>query len=67
MKYLRIKKTSKFYKLIKNLFDNLFSLFILIAFIPLFLIIALLIKLSSRGPIFFYKKGLAKIIPHLNV
>ena len=60
MKYLRIKKTSKFYKLIKNLFDNLFSLFILIAFIPLFLIIALLIKLSSRGPIFFLQERIGK-------
>ena len=60
MKYLRIKITSKFYKLIKNLFDNLFSLFVLIAFIPLFLIIALLIKLSSRGPIFFLQERIGK-------
>ncbi len=60
MKYLRIKITSKFYKLFKNLFDNLFSLFVLIAFIPLFLIIALLIKLSSRGPIFFLQERIGK-------
>ncbi len=66
MKDLRIKITSKVYKLIKNFFDISFSLFLLIAFIPLFLIIALLIKLSSRGPIFFYKKGLVKIMSHLN-
>ena len=60
MKYLRIKITSKFYKLIKNLFDKLFSLFVLIAFIPLFIIIALLIKLSSRGPIFFLQERIGK-------
>ncbi len=60
MKYLRIKITSKVYKLIKNLFDILFSLFILVAFIPLFLIIALLIKLSSRGPIFFLQERIGK-------
>ena len=60
MKYLRIKITSKFYKLIKNLFDKLFSLFVLIAFVPLFLIIALLIKLSSRGPIFFLQERVGK-------
>ncbi len=60
MKYLRIKITSKFYKLIKNLFDKLFSLFVLIASIPLFIIIALLIKLSSRGPIFFLQERIGK-------
>ena len=60
MKFLRIKITSKFYKLVKNLFDNFFSLFVLIAFIPLFLIIALLIKLSSRGPIFFLQERIGK-------
>ena len=60
MKYLRIKMTSKVYKLIKNFFDILFSLFVLVAFIPLFLIIALLIKLSSRGPIFFLQERIGK-------
>ena len=60
MKYLRIKTTSKVYKLIKNFFDILFSLFVLVAFIPLFLIIALLIKLSSRGPIFFLQERIGK-------
>ena len=60
MKYSRIKITSKFYKLIKNLFDILFSLFVLIAFIPLFLIISILIKFSSRGPIFFLQERIGK-------
>lgn len=39
-------------KFIKRLFDILFSLFILIAFSPIFLILAVIIKLTSNGPIF---------------
>ena len=60
MKDSNKKRTSKVYKLIKKLFDFLFSLLILIAFIPLFIIIALLIKLSSRGPIFFSQERIGK-------
>ena len=60
MKDLRKKRTLKVYKLIKKLFDILFSLFILVAFFPLFMIIALLIKLSSRGPIFFLQERVGK-------
>ena len=41
------------YKIIKVFFDFIFALSCLIAGSPFFLIIALLIKLSSRGPIFF--------------
>ena len=50
----------KFYKLIKNLFDLLFSFIFLIACLPLFIVISLLIKLSSRGPIFFQQKRIGK-------
>ena len=48
------------YKLIKNFFDLLFSLLFLIASLPLFLTISVLIKLSSRGPIFFQQKRIGK-------
>ena len=54
------KRTLKVYKLIKYLFDILFSLLILVVFIPLFVIIASLIKLSSRGPIFFLQERIGK-------
>ena len=54
------KSTFKFYKFIKNLFDLLFSFLFLITFLPLFLIITLLIKFSSRGPIFFLQKRIGK-------
>ena len=60
MKDSRKKRTLKVYKLIKKIFDVLFSLFILVAFFPLFMIIALLIKLSSRGPIFFLQERVGK-------
>ena len=54
------KRTLKVYKLIKKIFDIFFSLFILVTFFPLFMIIALLIKLSSRGPIFFLQVRVGK-------
>ena len=60
MKNSRIKKSLIVYKLIKSLCDIIFSLLILFAFSPLFLIIALLIKLSSRGPIFFLQERIGK-------
>ena len=61
MKNARRKKiTFKGYKLIKKLFDIIFSAFVLVVFLPLFVIIALLIKLSSRGPIFFLQDRIGK-------
>ena len=54
------KRDIKFYKLIKNLFDLLFSFSFLIALLPLFIFISLLVKLSSRGPIFFLQKRIGK-------
>ena len=61
MKKKLIKKNnSNFYKLYKNLFDFLFSIFFLIASLPFFLIISILIKLSSRGPIFFFQERIGK-------
>ena len=56
IKNFRKKRTINFYKLIKKLFDLLFALLFLILLSPLILIIFLLIKFSSRGPIFFLQK-----------
>ena len=55
-------KISRFnlYKSSKNLLDFLFSIFFLIGSLPLFLVISLLIKLSSRGPIFFLQERIGK-------
>ena len=60
IKNLKNMGTFKYYKLTKNFFDLLISLLFIIALIPLFLMISLLIKLSSRGPIFFLQKRIGK-------
>ena len=58
-KSLKIRRLN-FYKSFKNILDFLFSIFFLIASLPFFLIISLLIKLSSRGPIFFLQERIGK-------
>ncbi len=50
----------KLYKSIKKFLDIFFSILILITCSPLFIIIALLIKFSSRGPIFFLQERIGK-------
>ena len=58
----RIKKLNKvrFYIFIKLIFDLFFATSFLIFGLPLFLIIALLIKFSSRGPIFFSQERIGR-------
>ena len=58
-KSIKIRRLN-FYKSSKNLLDFLFSIFFLIVSLPLFLVISLLIKLSSRGPIFFLQERIGK-------
>ena len=53
-------KKKKIYLSIKNILDFLFAMSFLIIGFPVFLLIILLIKLSSRGPIFFYHKRIGK-------
>ena len=61
MKNKSIKnKKINIYKSFKNLLDFLFSIFFLIASLPFFLLISLLIKLSSRGSIFFLQERIGK-------
>ncbi len=50
----------RFYIFIKLILDLFFSLIFLIIGSPLFLFIALLVKLSSRGPIFFSQERIGK-------
>ncbi|WP_066389214.1 sugar transferase [Neobacillus mesonae] len=54
----------KFQKLIKRLFDIVVSLIVLIPFLPIWLIISILIKATSTGPVFFLqdRPGLNKKI-----
>ena len=43
----------KMYLLLKRCFDIIFSLLLLVLFLPLFIIVALAIKIDSPGPVFF--------------
>tara|TARA_B100000212_G_scaffold333009_1_gene301897 strand:+ start:6768 stop:7415 length:648 start_codon:yes stop_codon:yes gene_type:complete len=50
----------KIYLLAKSIFDIIFSIIFLFIGLPAFLVIALLVKFSSSGPIFFYHKRIGK-------
>lgn len=56
-----------FYPFFKRLFDLLFSLAFIIVFSPVYLIIAVLIKLDSKGPIFYVGKRLGKGKKHITI
>ena len=61
------KRLHPFYPFFKRLFDILFSLTFVITFSPIYLIIAFLIKLDSRGPIFYVGKRLGKREKHIKI
>lgn len=46
--------------MLKRLFDITFSFLLIILLVPLFLIIAVLVKLDSRGPVFFLQTRVGK-------
>ncbi|MBI3092884.1 MAG: sugar transferase [Candidatus Levybacteria bacterium] len=50
MPYIEIKK-SIYYEIVKRILDFAFSLLLLIIFLPIIIIVAILIKLDSYGPI----------------
>lgn len=52
---------------VKRLFDIVFSLAVLCVFAPLFLLIAALIKIEDRGPIFFRQIRVGKYGCHFNM
>ncbi len=60
MKLFKRKSKKNIYLFIKTLFDIIFSSMVIILGSPLFLLISLLIKFSSRGPIFYYHKRVGK-------
>ena len=51
MPYIEIKK-SLFYEITKRITDIIFSILLIIVFSPVILIVAIAIKLDSKGPIF---------------
>lgn len=48
------------YKILKRIIDFLLSLILLIIFLPLIFIIALIIKLTSPGPVFYIQERIGK-------
>lgn len=56
----KIINNKKSYLIFKNLFDILIAIALLILGIPVFLVISILVKFSSRGPIFFYHRRIGK-------
>ncbi len=50
----------KTYRTAKRIFDIVFSLLVLVCSLPVSLLVALLIKLESRGPVFFSQQRVGK-------
>jgi len=57
---LKEKGLTVFQSFIKRAFDIFFSLIVLILLSPLFFIIAILIKLTSKGPVFYKQERVGK-------
>ena len=57
---LRQNLVNPMYRAAKRVFDVLFSLVVLVFFSPLYLLIALAIRLDSPGPIFFIQKRMGQ-------
>ena len=60
--FTTLRRTNRnfLYLNMKNGFDIVFSLLVIVIGFPIFLLIAILIKFSSRGPIFYYHKRVGK-------
>jgi lipopolysaccharide/colanic/teichoic acid biosynthesis glycosyltransferase len=53
-------KDSKFYEVSKRLFDLMLGILVMILLIPIFPIIAIMIKLDSPGPVFYKQQRVGK-------
>ena len=60
MKYHHQNLNSKYYKFLKRFLDIILSIFLIIILSPIFIIIAFLIKVNTRGPIIFLHKRVGK-------
>ncbi len=59
-KFFEYWKRENFYIIFKSFLDIIFSIIFIVVCSPLFLVIIILIKFSSRGPIFFSHKRIGK-------
>jgi exopolysaccharide biosynthesis polyprenyl glycosylphosphotransferase len=55
-----VSRTKKYYFFFKQSFDTVFSLFLLLLLLPLLLMVIVLIKLDSKGPVFFVQERVGK-------
>lgn len=58
--YYEILKHKKFSLIIKRVFDFFAALILLIILSPIMLVLALLIKLESKGPVFYRQERITK-------
>ena len=58
--YYDILNKKRFYLFLKRLFDILMSLILLIMLSPIFLVIAIMIKIDSKGPVFYRQERVTK-------
>lgn len=56
----KLKTSQKMYRFVKAIMDFLIALFALIVLFPLFIIVAVAIKIDSPGPVFFVQKRVGK-------
>lgn len=59
-KYYEILKKKRLSLFFKRIFDIFFSLFLLILFSPLFVILAIAIKIDSKGPVFYRQERITQ-------
>ena len=58
--YYKILEKKKITLLFKRVFDIIFSLMLLIILLPLFIILAIYIKIDSKGPVFYIQERVTK-------
>lgn len=57
----------KFYLPFKRFFDILLSLLTIIVFSPLYIVLAIIVKCSSKGPVFFKQERIGKNKKHFKI
>lgn len=62
-----LTRRQKFYLPFKRFFDILFSFLAIVVFSPLYIILAILVKCTSKGPIFFKQERIGKNKKHFKI
>lgn len=61
-----LKFRQKIYLPFKALFDFLFALIAIMILLPLIIVLAVIVKCSSKGPVFFKQERIGKRLKHFN-